>query len=497
LSNILEFEHDFPGCRVVKLERNYRSTKKILRVADHLIKFNRDRKAKALLTENPAGAPVVLSVYPTEADEARAVAAKVREMIQDQGLNFGDFAVFCRVTALTRNFESAFRAAQIPYQVIGGFSFYERQEVKDLLAYLNLMANPKDDIAFQRVVNVPPRGLGATSIEHLAAYAHEHDLSLLTAARRAREIPGLKDKAIRSFLEFVSIIDRLAAIKDQSAEQVTRRLQGMTGYREYLEQDAKGGGDDRRANLDELVSAAREFDREHPGASVLDFMEEVTLASAVDRWKDDMGAVKLMTLHAAKGLEFPVVFIVGLEQGLLPHSRSSENRSETEEERRLFFVGITRAQRELYLSRCRIREFRGQRQVTIASVFLSELPDDALVVRDSAESFWSLSPALERRSEVRSAATSFSGGPRLTTAAALGQSQAKPGASDLDAFQPGVAVLHPNYGIGRIVEIQGAGPDRKGRIAFTVGPERTFVIARSPLRVIPGQVANRPPRRSF
>jgi DNA helicase-2/ATP-dependent DNA helicase PcrA len=497
LSNILEFERDYPGCKVVKLERNYRSTKNILRAADALIRHNRRRKPKALTTENADGQPVELTVYATEADEARAVAGRVVEKVLEGEYAYGDLAVFCRVTALTRNFESAFRAAKIPYQVVGGVSFYERQEVKDVLAYLSLMANPKDDLAFARVVNVPPRGVGATSLEKLTERAAALGIPLLAMARQATAVPGLRDRAAAALRDFGLLIDELTALRDHSAEEVMRKLLALTGYHDYLASEGKGSGEERQANIDELVSAAREFDREHPGASVLDFMEEVSLASAVDRWKDEAGAVALMTLHAAKGLEFPVVFIVGLEQGLLPHSRSNEDEADLEEERRLFFVGITRAERELYLSHCRVREFRGARQVAIPSRFLGELPEEAVVVRDlsAGTMFGALAPP--RRLEPRpsptpeaarpsSSVSPGAGGFRLTTAAALGGAAHASPPADLNAFRPGVSVVHPVYGIGRVVSIDGAGPDRKGRVAFTVGGERTFVLARSPLRPVTG-----------
>lgn len=480
LNNILEFEHDFPGCRVVKLERNYRSTKNILRVADHLIRFNTRRKAKALTTENPSGAPVVLTTYTNESDEARGVASKIVELVQEGDHAFGDIAVFCRVTALTRNFEMAFRAAKVPYQVVGGVSFYERQEVKDVLAYLNLLANPKDDIAFLRVVNVPPRGLGKTSLDHLSERARALGIPLLAMAREASAVPGLKDKAARGLRDFGLLMDELSALRDHTAEEVTRKLLALTGYRDHLAEDAKGGGEERLANIDELVSAAREFDREHPGASILDFMEEISLASSVDRWKDESGAVTLMTLHAAKGLEFPAAFVVGLEQGILPHSRANEDTKELEEERRLLFVGITRAERELFLSHCRVREFRGQRLATIPSTFLGELPEEAMTFRDLSETeTFSREPAAWRRPDVRPAPPREF---RLTTAAELAGAPST--SANLDAFQPGVSVLHPQYGIGRLVAVDGAGPNRKGRVAFTVGGERTFVLAKSPLRPV-------------
>ena len=489
LNNILEFEQDYPGTKVVKLERNYRSTKNILRVADHLIRFNKRRKPKSLTTENPVGTPVELAVYGTESDEANGVAAKIVALVREGEYDYRDAAIFCRITALTRGFEAALRAAKIPYQIVGGVSFYERMEIKDVLAYLSLLNNPKDDIAFGRAVNVPPRGVGKTTMAKLADRARALGLPLLAMAREAAAVPGLKDKAARALRDFGMLMDELTALRDHPAEVVIRRLLDLSGYHRHLEAEAKDGGDDRLANVDELVTAAKQFDREHPGLSVIDFVEEVSLASAVDRWKDEAGAVTLMTLHAAKGLEFPVVFIVGLEQGLLPHSRASQDGAELEEERRLLFVGITRARRELYLSHCRVREFRGQRTATIPSCFLSELPEEAITVRDESEFHAAIASSGRRPgpAPARPSAAPGGGGFRLTTAAALaGGPGASAGPDDLNAFRPGVAVLHPQYGLGRIVAIDGAGPNRKGRIAFAVGGERTFVLAKAPLRPVTG-----------
>ncbi|MDG3003950.1 ATP-dependent helicase [Paludisphaera mucosa] len=499
LSNILEFEKDYDAVRVVKLEHNYRSTKSILAVADHLIQHNVNRKPKDLITENPSGEPVQLTVYARESEEAEGVAARIASLVREGSYNYSDVAVFCRITALTRTFEQAFRSARIPYQIVGGVSFYERQEVKDVLSYLNLINNPKDDLAFSRVVNVPPRGLGKTSFERLTAFARDHGLTLLEAARRAREAPGLKDKAIRSFLDFVALYDELGALRDDAAERVILQTMEKTGYRQHLKDESRGEGEDRLANLEELITAAREFDLEHAGATIQDFLADITLASPVDRWDQQTGAVTLMTLHAAKGLEFPVVFIIGLEEGLLPHSRAFENPNELEEERRLFFVGITRAQRELYISRCRIRTFRGQQQATAQSRFLMELPEDFLTYDDrsgvsSGDSRWGQASwsgqsgyAPRRPQPTRTPMpTPSAGGFRLTTAAQLAgggpSSIAAPG--DLDAFRPGASVLHPEYGLGRIVAIEGAGPNRKGRIAFTLAGERTFVLAKSPLKLV-------------
>ncbi|HEU5115768.1 MAG TPA: UvrD-helicase domain-containing protein [Isosphaeraceae bacterium] len=492
LNNILGFEKDYPGCKVVKLERNYRSTKNILKVADHLIRFNRQRKPKSLETENPDGAPIELTVYSTEADEAHGVASRILSLVQEGDYSYRDIAVFVRVTALTRTFEGALRAARIPYQVVGGVSFYERQEIKDVLAYLSLMVNPRDDVAFERVVNVPPRSLGKTSIDHLSARARALGIPLLEMCRKAENVPGLKDRAVKALRDFGLLLGELAALKEHSAEEVLRRLLNLSGYHDFLAK-GKGQDEDRLANVDELVSAARQFDHEHPGASVVEFLEEISLASAVDRWKDESGAVTLMTLHAAKGLEFPVVFVVGLEQGLLPHSRASESESELEEERRLLFVGITRAEKELYLSHCRVREFRGQRAVAMPSLFLGELPEEPMTVRDYSEPSSGLPAWTPRRNPPAPSRRPMPGslpGFRISTAADLaasGVGEAGLGSKDLASFQPGVTVVHPQYGIGRLVAVDGAGPNRKGRVAFTVGGERTFVLAQSPLRVLGGK----------
>jgi len=495
LANILEFEKDFPGCRVVTLERNYRSTKNIISVADYLIQFNRNRKPKKLRTENPTGEQVKLTIYPRETDEAEGIAGIIAGLVHEGEFGFADIAVFCRVTALTRTFEQAFRAARILYQVIGGVAFYLRQEIKDVLAYLNLTINPKDDMAFTRVVNVPPRGVGKTSVDHLVKAARQRGVPLLAMARLASSIPSLKEKAVRGLEGFARLIDELASLRDGSAEEVLRQLLHRSEYRENLVAETRESSDDRAANLDELITAARQFDEAHPGASIQDFLEEVSLSSPIDRWEQQQGAVTLMTVHAAKGLEFPVVFIVGLEDGILPHARANGDRNELEEERRLFFVGITRARRQLYLSRCLVRSFRGQQQATTPSKFLSELPEEPIVVRDlsgvgrsDSRSTPSTGSRPASRSEPRPAAAPHDY--RLMTAADLAGARGELGGRgaashpDLDAFRPGVSVRHPEFGLGRIVTIEGEGSGRKGRVAFAVGPARTFVLAKSPLRPV-------------
>jgi DNA helicase-2/ATP-dependent DNA helicase PcrA len=399
------------------------------------------------------------------------------------------------VTSLTRPFEQAFRAARIPYQIVGGVAFFERQEVKDVVAYLSLLANPRDDLAFMRVVNVPSRGLGKTSLEHLIAAAREQQIPLLEMARKATGITALRDKAGKALEEFARLIDELAASRDGSAEHNILKLLSRTGYREHLSAESRDKGEDRMANLDELITAAHEFDASHPEPTVQEFVAEITLASPIDRWDENTGAVTLMTVHAAKGLEFPVVFIVALEEGLLPHSRAKDDRAELEEERRLFFVGITRARRELYLSRCRMRSFRGQLQATQPSTFLSELPEGPIVARDlsgvGSSQFGQSSSSGARLQFPREPRTAGSAPEfRLMTAADLlgrparSNAPGEAGQANIDEFRVGMTVSHPEFGLGRIMALEGEGSGRKGRVAFAVGRERTFVLAKAPLRAV-------------
>ena len=302
-------------------------------------------------------------------------------------------------------------------------------------------------------------------------------------------MPGIKDRQAVALRDFVRLVNELSTLRDHPAEETLRRLLNLTEYHDFVGKNDRGK--ERKANLDELVTAVRQFDREHAGASVVDFLEEISLASAVDRWRDETGAVALMTLHAAKGLEFPVVFVVGLEEGILPHGRSlrDDDPGEVEEERRLLFVGITRARRELYLSRCRVREFRGRTDVAQPSRFLRELPDDPMIVRDLTVPEYSSTTRFDnlgsrRSSEFRPSFPAKSSGFRLTTAAALARDSSTSSAAE--PFRVGQSVLHPTYGLGKIVSLDGEGSGRKARIHFATAGECTFVLAKTPLTAIGG-----------
>ncbi|MBI3836554.1 MAG: UvrD-helicase domain-containing protein [Planctomycetia bacterium] len=497
LRNILDFEQDYPAVRVVKLERNYRSTKRILRVADTLISYNQRRKKKGLYTENDEGQSVGLLAYATQRAEAESISAYIAEGIRAGRRRPRDFAIFYRVNALSRSLEFALREEGIPYQMVNGLEFYQRREIKDVLSYLHLINNPRDDNAFLRVINTPPRGIGKSTIGRLAEHAARYQHSLLDAARESGLIESLNKRAAVAVAKFVSLYDRLSLMAAAPVEEVLGHVLSESGYQQFLRESEDEEDQERLANIEELLTAARQFDENNPGEGRLEtFLEEACLVNETDAWQADDDRVTLMTLHASKGLEFPVVFIVALEEGLLPHERSREHNELLEEERRLLFVGITRAREELQLSLATYREFRGQRRRTVPSQFLMELPrgemrvvepswnDPAWVTED--EMPWEAdAPETASEPEIKLPVAS---GPisttPLTTAAKLhGTETAELPHTSPDAFHQGMVVRHPEYGLGKVVALSGSGAKRSATIAFaSLAGQKKFMLAQSQLR---------------
>ncbi|MBS1258130.1 MAG: ATP-dependent DNA helicase PcrA [Candidatus Scalindua arabica] len=375
IRNILSFEEDYPETRTVRLEQNYRSTKNILHVASEVIKNNQSRKPKSLWTENDEGNRVRVIHCEDENVESREIAANISEFIKN-GNAYSDMAVFYRTNAQSRVLEACLLKEGIPYSIVGSVEFFKRKEVKDVLSYLKLCANPDDDLSFERIINVPTRGIGATTIGRLREWADIHNANLLEAISRVQEIPEIKAKSTKAVKGFWKIISELYKLPTYPVMEFVKQIIGKTGYTDYLEQSYAGDSEERLENIDELVNAASEYDNSNPDGSLQGFLEEVALISDIDKWDDQTDTVTLMTLHAAKGLEFPVVFIAGLEEGLLPHSQSKDSDDDIEEERRLCYVGITRAQRDLFLIHTRYRAKFGQRSPCIPSRFLSEIPED-------------------------------------------------------------------------------------------------------------------------
>ncbi|MBN1851193.1 MAG: UvrD-helicase domain-containing protein [Pirellulales bacterium] len=517
LNNILEFEVDYPNVRVVRLEQNYRSTQRILHVADHLISHNRQRKHKALFTKNAAGPPVRLVRYANEMEEAAGIAKQILSAIE-AGRHPNDFAVFYRVNALSRALEWAFHNAGIPFQLIRAQEFFQRKEIKDILGYCQLINNPRDDVAFLRIVNTPARGIGKKSIQRLSDYASTYGLTLLEAAREIDEIASMKKPAIGKFRQFIALIDSLNQFAHTSVEQIIRQVLDATGYRKSLEGSDNEEDINRLANIEELLTDSRQFDERGEGAGGLEaYLERLWLVSDIDDWDADAGKVSLMTLHAAKGLEFPVVFITALEQGILPHERSSQDPDQIEEERRLAFVGITRAEQELHLSYVQRRDFRGHRRTTVPSQFLMEMPRDALVVEweedsyvEGADTHFDRANRIHElqdssiqidsrhqdpsRREIRNSRQENQPAVDLnkvvTTGAALVGNRQLPTAcgegfpANPDAFTHGMTVIHPEYGPGKIIDLAGTGKNCCATVRFATAGERHFMVAHSPLRPV-------------
>ncbi|HUS39507.1 MAG TPA: UvrD-helicase domain-containing protein, partial [Pirellulales bacterium] len=312
LNNILEFERDFPDVHIVRLEQNYRSTKRILQVADQLIANNVQRKQKELFTDNDWGEAVRLVSYSSEREEGRGIAASIASQIA-AGRRASDFAIFYRVNALSRGLEAALREQAVPYHLVKGLEFYRRKEIKDILSYLQLLNNPRDDVAFQRVVNTPARGIGKKTIDRLIQHAAKRAMPLLDAAREAGVIPSMATRAATSLARFVALIDQVSLAATGTVEQVVGLVLSLSGYHEYLRESDAAEDQDRLANIEELLTAARQFDERHPEEESLNrFLEETALASDTDEWDERVDRVTLMTLHSAKGLEFPSVYIIAV-----------------------------------------------------------------------------------------------------------------------------------------------------------------------------------------
>ncbi len=520
IRNILEFEADFPQARVVRLEHNYRSTARILRAADCLIAHNRHRKPKRLVTHKPPGEPVRVFRLADQQQEAEAVAWWIRSQVASGRRRYRDFAVFYRVNALSRTLEHALRNHGIPYQVVNGLEFYQRREVKDVLAYLALLWNPRDDMAFLRIVNTPPRGIGRRTLQVVQQAARADGRSLWETAREAERLDGLSARASKALAGFAALMERLRQFVDQEVEVVLRQVLEQTGYKQLYATESEED-QQRRSNIEELLTAAAEFDRNHEPGSLGLFLEQTALVNDTDRWNNAADYVSLMTLHAAKGLEFPAVWILALEDGLLPHELSRYEESLLEEERRLLFVGITRAQEQLCLSLVDRRQFRGRTATAVPSRFLQELPLEELEVWGNeapwAEEPQGLSaqtmegifsgrivqptsdaplepsagqpqagdstPRSKRTAAGGASAVGALGSVLVTAAELLQQAGANEDQPLPERFAVGQVVLHPQYGPGRIVKLSGQGPRQQATVDF--GHQhgtRTFVLAHAPLR---------------
>jgi DNA helicase II / ATP-dependent DNA helicase PcrA len=481
ISNILNFERDFPSARVITLDKNYRSTKAILHAADQLIAHNRQRKPKTLYTDNPQGQPVTVLTFENGVDEADGIVRRIKAAVESGKHRYRDFAIFLRINALSRGFETAFVNKQVPFQIVKGLAFYERKENKDVLAYLRLLLNPRDDLSFLRAIGEPVRGIGKVSLEHLKKYAEGHEMSLLSAAGEVQKIPLIKGKAATGLRNFALLMRGLRELAEAQPDEVIRQVLQRSGYEQMLKSSGEEEDQERLANIQELVTAAKQFAEEDNSRTISDFLENVTLASDVDGYNEQQDCVSVMTLHAAKGLEFPVVYVAAVEQGLLPHERSLARTEEVEEERRLAFVGMTRAKEELYLCHARLREFRGSTLYAVPSTFLNELPSDGVEGIDLSASAAGTPRALDEWRSGPAAATQA-----WTDAGVSAHARPEPAPAAVagDGYAAGMLVRHDAYGVGRITDVSGFGALRRVKIRFNTAGEKTFVADKVKLEVV-------------
>ncbi|MBT4496079.1 MAG: UvrD-helicase domain-containing protein, partial [Gemmatimonadetes bacterium] len=376
IRNILDFERDYPKTTVIHLDQNYRCTQNILAAAQEVVRFNRRRRPKQLFTQNSEGSLIRYFEAFDERTEADFVAEQIATAHENDGTAYGRHAVFYRINAQSRNFEESLRHRNIPYQIIGSVRFYERAEVKDILAYLRVLVNPRDELSLLRIVNTPPRGIGKTTLDRLREYAATQQIGVLEAIAHVDEIGSLGSAAKRNLGKFHALLQSIDPSGPVS--EVVQDVLDKTGYLKVLRERGRVEDDARLENLAELVTATTDYQTRSNDPTAGGYLESVTLASDLDSMVDASDMVTLMTLHSAKGLEFPVVFLTGMEEGLFPHQRSLGKELELEEERRLCYVGMTRAMRDLYLTRARVRRMHGFAAETLRSRFLDEMPQNLI-----------------------------------------------------------------------------------------------------------------------
>ncbi len=451
IRNIVEFEQDYPNAKVILLEQNYRSTQNILAAANAVVSQNQGRKPKNLWSDQGAGPPITGYVADNEHDEAAFVAEEVDRLTDAGQATPGQVAVFYRTNAQSRVFEEVFIRVGLPYRVVGGVRFYERREVRDLLAYLRLIANPSDEVSLRRVLNVPKRGIGDRAEDYVAAFAQRERITFAQALARPADVPALAARSANAIAAFNALVDGLRELAETvPVADLAEAVLDRTGYVEALETSSDLQDASRVENLEELVSVAREFDGAHEGGTLSEFLEQVSLVADADQipeGEDHGGQVTMMTLHTAKGLEFPVVFLTGMEEEVFPHQRSLDNPKELEEERRLAYVGITRAEKRLYLSRAMARMWWGRPSFHKQSRFLGEIPVGLIEWRrDATAAMSAVMPAQERMAQ-RPGAKS-------------------PGNRRVPTLTSGDMVTHDKFGLGTVVSTDGYGDQAEAKIDF-------------------------------
>ena len=448
INNILDFERDYPNTTVLRLEQNYRSTQNILEAAYEVVRNNSMRTEKKLWTQNKMGECIRCFEALDENEEADVVLREI-ERWREKGVKYGECVIFYRINAQSRTFEDALRKANIPYQIVGSVRFYERLEIKNIMAYLRVIANPADTISLRRIINVPRRGIGETTLQRLEIFAREAGISLLKAIKRVGEVTTLREAERDKVRIFAQLIQSFKA--EDSAAHTIEQLLNRSGYLKSLMQEGTIEAQSRVENVRELVTAAVEYDERETEPTLAGFLEMITLVADIDTMDDKSDVVTLMTLHSAKGLEFPIVFMVGMEQGLMPHKRSFSSEAELEEERRLCYVGITRAKEQVYMTYARERRQYGYTEHSIPSCFIEEIPHELL-----------------NREEVY----------KPSHRAVVSSYDPDQPDDDVDFsfdYEVGEVVYHTKFGRGKITAMSGYGADMRVTIRFARGIEKTLM----------------------
>ncbi|WP_409273261.1 DNA helicase PcrA [Neobacillus sp. SCS-31] len=469
IANILSFEKDYPNAKVILLEQNYRSTKRILLAANEVIAKNMNRKPKNLWTENQEGNKLVYYRADSEQGEAQFVAGKIKELIDSGTYTASDIAILYRTNAQSRVMEEVLLKSVIDYQIVGGIKFYDRKEIKDILAYLRLISNPDDDISLTRVINVPKRAIGATSVDKIIDFANLHDLTLFQALESV-ELIGLSPKTAKAAAEFRDLIANYTRMQEfLSVTEIVEDLLDKSGYMEMLRAEKSIEAQSRMENLEELLSVTKSFEETSEDKTLVAFLTDLALVADIDSMDDEPEKnekVTLMTLHSAKGLEFPVVFLIGLEEGVFPHSRSLMDEGEMEEERRLAYVGITRAEQYLFLTNAQWRTLFGRTNMNPPSRFIKEIPADLIETVEPAEKKFTSSPF--EPSGNRFGASGMNrqfGAPQQP---AVRKPVTRPAASggETIGWKAGDKAEHGKWGIGTVVGVRGEGDGLELDIAF-------------------------------
>jgi DNA helicase-2/ATP-dependent DNA helicase PcrA len=463
IQNLLDFERDWPQAQVFLMEQNYRSTQNILAIANALIEHNVQRKPKSLWTETPGGELAVRFRADNEHEEALFVAEEVHRLVDEEGHRYSDVAIFYRTNAQSRVLEDVFMRAGMPYKVVGGVRFYQRKEIKDVLAYLRLLLNPQDLIGARRIINTPKRGIGETTVAAIESFALTEGVPFLDAVRRVDEIPTLASRARGAVAGFAQVMDRLGQALDSGAgpARMVEAAATESGYLLDLETERTVEAEGRIENLRELSGVAAEYEARYPDGGLPGFLEQVALVTEQDEYDEEASSVTLMTLHNAKGLEFPVVFIIGMEDGVFPHYRSMGDSAQLEEERRLAYVGITRARERLYLTHAWSRSLFGTTSYNPPSRFLAELPGDLLRSIEEDE----LGDAGE--GDVSAIRRAVSTGTYVSVDVVAGDT-----------------VVHDKWGEGVVLTVSGRGTDAEATVIFEDAGQKRLLLAYAPLRKV-------------